>query len=390
MLTGVASPSKGTAYVNNFDIRTSLPNIRRQMGLCPQYNTLFGFMTVMEHLEFFAKLKEREWSPEEATEILERLRIEFKADAASATLSGGQKRKLSLAIALIGGSEVVMLDEPTSGMDPGARHETWTLIQREKERRTILLTTHFMEEADLLGDRIAIMAHGQLECCGSPMFLKQQYGDGYHLTIVYSLNSNPDISLTTETIRSYVPEAQVFSYIGQEATYLLSAKHRPIFPKLFRKLEEQQERCGISSFGVSITTMEEVFLKVGDLAEQRYNAENGIADDNNEMIDRDDPQLQSQSLRVSNRYRCRFRSESSDSIDWSSSPDAAREGNVLQESHLLFPKVDPIPASISVPSGLSLSDGLCFSNHPSRERAGPSSHFVIPILRERQTRTRDL
>lgn len=69
-----------------------------------------------------------------------------------------------------------MLDEPTSGMDPGARHETWTLLQTEKVKRTMLLTTHFMEEADLLGDRIAIMAHGKLEACGSPMYLKSQYG----------------------------------------------------------------------------------------------------------------------------------------------------------------------------------------------------------------------
>lgn len=296
MLTGVASPSNGTAYINNFDIRSSLPKIRREMGLCPQYNTLFAFMTVMEHLEFFAKLKEREWDVEEAREILTRLRIDFKADAAAGTLSGGQKRKLSLAIALIGGSEVVMLDEPTSGMDPGARHETWTLIQREKERRTILLTTHFMEEADLLGDRIAIMAHGQLECCGSPMFLKQQYGDGYHLTIVYSSSSTstPNLSMTTDIIRSYIPEAQVFSYIGQEATYLLSATHRPIFPKLFRELENDQEKLGISSFGVSITTMEEVFLKVGHLAEERYNKEHGIEDESQELIDKNDPQLQSE------------------------------------------------------------------------------------------------
>ncbi|CAI2352681.1 unnamed protein product [Caenorhabditis sp. 36 PRJEB53466] len=290
MLTGVASPSAGSAYINNFDIRTSLPSIRREMGLCPQYNTLFGFMTVLEHLEFFSKLKEREWSADEAREILQRLRIDFKADARAATLSGGQKRKLSLAIALIGGSEIVMLDEPTSGMDPGARHETWTLIQREKERRTILLTTHFMEEADLLGDRIAIMAHGQLECCGSPMFLKQQYGDGYHLTIVFSTNSN--VTATTDIIREYIPEAHVFSYIGQEATYLLSARHRPIFARLFRELENQQTRCGISSFGVSITTMEEVFLKVGHLAEERYNREHGIEDESHELIDKDDPQLQ--------------------------------------------------------------------------------------------------
>ncbi|KIH57405.1 ABC transporter, ATP-binding protein [Ancylostoma duodenale] len=150
--SGVTAPSSGTAYIDDYDISTSLPQVRKQTGLCPQYNILFNSLTVMEHLEFFCKLKGREYYEKEAVDILTRLKIEFKMHARAGTLSGGQKRKLSLAIALIGGSEIVMLDEPTSGMDPGARHETWTLLQAEKSHRTILLTTHFMEEADLLGD----------------------------------------------------------------------------------------------------------------------------------------------------------------------------------------------------------------------------------------------
>ncbi|VDO92020.1 unnamed protein product [Heligmosomoides polygyrus] len=165
MLTGVTAPSSGTAYIDDYDIRTSLPQIRKQTGLCPQYNILFNSLTVIEHLEFFCKLKGREYFEKEAVDILTRLKIEFKMDARAGTLSGGQKRKLSLAIALIGGSEViVMLDEPTSGMDPGARHETWTLLQAEKSRRTILLTTHFMEEADLLGDRLVLSAIEMRKC----------------------------------------------------------------------------------------------------------------------------------------------------------------------------------------------------------------------------------
>lgn len=92
------------------------------------------------------------------------------------TLSGGMKRKLSVGIALCGGSRVVFLDEPTSGMDPGARRLIWDLLQQERSGRTILLTTHFMEEADLLGDRIAIMANGVVQCCGSSLFLKKMYG----------------------------------------------------------------------------------------------------------------------------------------------------------------------------------------------------------------------
>lgn len=86
------------------------------------------------------------------------------------------KRKLSVGIALCGGSRVVFLDEPTSGMDPGARRLIWDLLQQERAGRTILLTTHFMEEADLLGDRIAIMANGVVQCCGSSLFLKKMYG----------------------------------------------------------------------------------------------------------------------------------------------------------------------------------------------------------------------
>lgn len=81
----------------------------------------------------------------------------------------------SVGIALIGGSEVVILDEPTSGMDPYARRATWDLLVKHKEDRTILLTTHFMDEADLLGDRIAIMADGKLQCSGSSLFLKSRY-----------------------------------------------------------------------------------------------------------------------------------------------------------------------------------------------------------------------
>jgi ATP-binding cassette subfamily A (ABC1) protein 3 len=119
MLIGVTSPSSGTAYIEDYDIRTALPAIRKRLGFCPQYNILVNKMTVIEHLEFFCKLKGRTWDPSEAMNLLSSLQLDVKQDARAGTLSGGQQRKLSLCIALIGGSEIVMLDEPTSGMDPG-------------------------------------------------------------------------------------------------------------------------------------------------------------------------------------------------------------------------------------------------------------------------------
>uniref|UniRef100_A0A914C294 ABC transporter domain-containing protein n=1 Tax=Acrobeloides nanus TaxID=290746 RepID=A0A914C294_9BILA len=269
---GVIPPTSGTAYINDFDIRDALPEIRKSLGLCPQYNILFNNLTVMEHLEFFCKLKNRPWSKPEAVNILVRLKIDFKADAKACTLSGGQKRKLSLAIALIGGSEIVMLDEPTSGMDPGARHETWTLLQSEKHNRTMLLTTHYMEEADLLGDRIAIMSHGELQCCGSSMFLKNIYGAGYHLVVVYK-RGEENYADTLDLLKRFCPDAEMHSSVGVEATFLLASENRPRFPEMFKYLEGCQDSLGIESFGVSITTMEEVFLKVNEVADERKKQE---------------------------------------------------------------------------------------------------------------------
>eukprot|EP00061_Rhincodon_typus_P010132 g34184.t1 len=116
--------------------------------------------------------------------MIEDLELSNKRHSLVQTLSGGMKRKLSVAIAFVGGSKAVILDEPTAGVDPYARRAIWDLILKYKQGRTILLSTHYMDEADLLGDRIAIISHGKLKCCGSPLFLKSTYGDGYKLTVV--------------------------------------------------------------------------------------------------------------------------------------------------------------------------------------------------------------
>lgn len=101
----------------------------------------------------------------------------------SKTLSGGQKRKLSVGIALIGNSKLIILDEPTSGMDTSSRRRLWDMLKANKNGKIIILTTHYMDEADILGDRIAIMAKGRVKCVGSPLFLKNKFGVGYNLVI---------------------------------------------------------------------------------------------------------------------------------------------------------------------------------------------------------------
>ena len=110
--------------------------------------------------------------------MLAKVGMESKKNALAKTLSGGQKRKLQLLIAIAGDTKFLVLDEPSSGMDPTARRETWDLIQELKKDRIIILTTHYMDEADVLGDRIGIMSKGQLKTCGSSLFLKKKYGLG--------------------------------------------------------------------------------------------------------------------------------------------------------------------------------------------------------------------
>uniref|UniRef100_A0A673X6Y7 ATP binding cassette subfamily A member 3 n=1 Tax=Salmo trutta TaxID=8032 RepID=A0A673X6Y7_SALTR len=267
MLTGLFPPSSGRAYINGYDIGQDMALIRHSLGLCPQHDVLFDNLTVREHLLFYTQLKgySQEKIPAEVDRIIRILNLEDKRHSLSKTLSGGMKRKLSIGIGLIGDSKVVMLDEPTSGMDPSARRATWDLLQGEKRGRTILLTTHFMDEADLLGDRIVIMAGGELQCCGSPLFLKNKYGAGYHMVIVKDALCN--VSEITQLVHMYVPNATLESSAGAELSYILPKESTNRFELLFAELEMNREELGIASYGASVTTMEEVFLRVGKLVD---------------------------------------------------------------------------------------------------------------------------
>ena len=142
-------------------------------------------LTPQEHLELYCIFKgvPIDQVSEEVEKTLKDIDLEEKRNAFAKNLSGGQKRKLSVGIAMIGGSKLILLDEPTSGMDLTARRKVWDMLKNNKQDRIIILTTHFMDEADILGDRIAIMASGMIKCCGGSLFLKKRFGVGYNLII---------------------------------------------------------------------------------------------------------------------------------------------------------------------------------------------------------------
>ncbi|RXN29147.1 ATP-binding cassette sub-family A member 1-like protein [Labeo rohita] len=321
ILTGLFPPTSGTAYIMGKDIRSELSSIRRSLGVCPQHNVLFSMLTVEEHIWFYARLKGL--SEEEVKAEMEQILIDtglpHKRKSRTSQLSGGMQRKLSVALAFVGGSKVVILDEPTAGVDPYARRGIWDLLLKYRAGRTILLSTHHMDEADILGDRIAIISHGKLCCVGSSLFLKTQLGTGYYLTLVKK-NTEPslsscrnssstvsfvkkddnasesssdaglgsdqeseaataigttwpespvvpvDVALISSLILKHVPAARMVEDLGHEITYVLpyeSAKDGA-FVELFHDLDDRLADLGISSYGVSDTTLEEIFLKVAE------------------------------------------------------------------------------------------------------------------------------
>mmetsp|Transcript_19382 Transcript_19382/g.36014 ORF Transcript_19382/g.36014 Transcript_19382/m.36014 type:complete len:1964 (+) Transcript_19382:180-6071(+) len=262
MLTGLIDPSSGAAFVDGKDVSTEMSEIRKDLGVCPQHDILYPELTVKEHLRLFGTFKGIPDSDLEGAvdEMIKEVGLVEKANTQSKQLSGGMKRKLSVGIAFIGGSSVVLLDEPTSGMDPYSRRFTWNVIRKMREGRTIILTTHFMDEADLLGDRIAIMADGKLRCAGSSLFLKQQFGVGYMMAI----EKGPKFKAkkVMNLIKKAIPEAEELSNVGTELTMQLPLSASERFQALFEKFDDEKIDLDIVNYGVSVTTLEEVFLKV--------------------------------------------------------------------------------------------------------------------------------
>jgi ATP-binding cassette subfamily A (ABC1) protein 3 len=156
------------------------------MGVCPQHDILFDRLTPEEHLDIFYDFKggDPALKTEEIRSLIIDLNLSPDKNKQAGSLSGGNRRKLSVAIAICGNSRLVMLDEPTAGMDLSARRSLWNMLKNYRNNRIIILTTHYMDEADVLGDRIGIMVKGKIRCLGSSLFLKNRFGAGYKLTMV--------------------------------------------------------------------------------------------------------------------------------------------------------------------------------------------------------------
>lgn len=238
------------------------------LGLCQQVDSLWDSVSGREHLLFYGRIKgvpEAELN-DKVNSLLFRLGLEpADADKPSSTYSGGMKRKLSVGISLIGQSPLLFMDEPSAAVDAGAKRHLWKVIKRRAPSQTVVLTTHSMEEAEALCDRIAIQVKGQLRCLGTPSHIKAKYGSGYQLEIYANRSADMRERQLTEFLRSNL--SQQINLIEHHAGHYLY-QLPPMkgigglsLGKVFTQMQANMDAMGIREYSLAQPSLEQVFIR---------------------------------------------------------------------------------------------------------------------------------
>jgi ATP-binding cassette subfamily A (ABC1) protein 3 len=292
LVRGDIQPRKGgEIFVENVSVGKHRAAARSHLGVCPQFDAM-DQMTVIEHLRFYARVRGVPDIEHNVREVIRAVGLELYVDRMGAKLSGGNKRKLSLAIALMGNPSVLLLDEPSSGMDAASKRVMWKTLASVVPGRSLVLTTHSMEEADALANRAGIMARKML-ALGTTDYLRRKHGNAYHVHLVHSNAPHTDEE-TMERIRTWVTSnfagavVEDKTYHGQLRFSVPANTRRssslPIGEKgdedvisspegvtcekeggiaaLFTMLERHKEELGFEYYSVSQTTLDQVFLSI--------------------------------------------------------------------------------------------------------------------------------
>ncbi|XP_053149562.1 cholesterol transporter ABCA5-like isoform X2 [Hemicordylus capensis] len=263
ILCGLCPPSDGFASIYGYRVSEidEMLEVRKIIGVCQQMDIYFDVLTVQENLSIVASIKgiHPHFMTQEVQNVLRDLDMEAFKDNQAKNLSGGQKRKLSVGFAILGDPKILLLDEPTAGMDPCSRHTVWNLLENGKANRVTVFSTHFMDEADIVADRKAVISQGMLKCVGSSLFLKRKWGIGYRLSMHIDRYCNTEG--TASLIRQHIPGASLLKQNEEQLVYALPFKDMDKFSALFSDLDSHLH-LGVISYGASMTTLEDVFLKL--------------------------------------------------------------------------------------------------------------------------------
>lgn len=256
MLCGLLQPDEGEVFVRGEAIAKGGAETRARVGVCPQQVVVWKELGCLEQLVFLGQMYglSRDEARKRGSSLLEALRLSEKASSRARTLSGGMQRRLNIALALIQDPEIVVLDEPEAGLDPQSRVLVREYIQGLAQQKTVIVTTHNMDEAERVADRVAIIDHGELLKLDSPQNLKEELGQGDVLEISFPVEAEDPLERAPQVVGELV---EGHSTLGK--TLLLRA-HRlvSVLPQIMEKL--QAEGLEPSEVRLRANTLEDVFI----------------------------------------------------------------------------------------------------------------------------------
>eukprot|EP00794_Sanderia_malayensis_P008047 gene8047-8909_t len=259
MLTGDTSVTAGNAFVGKYSILKDVNKARDQLGYCPQFDAFDELLTAREMLTYYASIRgiRRQFIPQIAEWGISMMDLTLYADKICGDYSGGNKRKLSTSIAFLGNPQLIFLDEPTTGMDPGARRFLWNIIvDIVKTGRSVVFTSHSMEECEALCTRLGIMVNGHFVCFGSPQHLRSKYGDGYTITVRAKLE---ELTSVDNFMKANFPS----SVLKDQHHYMLEYQAPSLnllLSEVFAKLEILRSTNTITDYSVTQTTLDQIFV----------------------------------------------------------------------------------------------------------------------------------
>lgn len=260
MMVGLLKPTKGKTIIDGEVIKAGSRVVKEKVGVCPQEITIWDRLTTYENLKMIGDLYEvpKAKLKSQIDSLLTDLQLEEKRNARATTLSGGMKRRLNLAMALVHDPEIIVLDEPSPGLDPQSRLVLWDFIQSipKKGEKTVILTTHFMEEADRLSNMVAIIDHGKLLVNDTPENLKASIGEGDVLVMAFEEGADLESAAEDFKIRKDVMAATVAS--GQLILHMKDAMKK--LPEIFNFVRDHGSQ--IQDVKYRGTTLEDVFVSL--------------------------------------------------------------------------------------------------------------------------------
>lgn len=260
ILTGALDKTSGLVYFEGKEVIYGERNDSR-IGFCPQFDILWPSLTVAEHIKFFTKFKN--FKPDDMDKYVKSLLAAVDLDEddykRADQLSGGMRRRVSLCCAVTGEPSVIFLDEPSSGLDPVRRREFWELIKKVGVGKAVVLTTHLMEEADVLCDEIAIMLKGEVKAVGTSLTLKERFSSGMKMQIVVNSVDTKPVLLTE--LKKFFPKMEVTWEFDKTLTITLGSGQEHI-KHIFEIASNFTSQGLITDWSIMQGSLEEVFLTV--------------------------------------------------------------------------------------------------------------------------------